>query len=45
LLHIDALDLRFSELRLARDPQCPGCGKQVVFEGYTNLMETCSRRG
>ncbi len=45
LLHIDALDLRFSELRLARDPQCPGCGKQVVFEGYTNLVETGSRRG
>ena len=26
LLHVDALAMRFRELRLPRDPDCPGCG-------------------
>ncbi|HET9482496.1 MAG TPA: molybdopterin-synthase adenylyltransferase MoeB, partial [Xanthomonadales bacterium] len=26
VVHVDALTLRFRELKLSRDPECPGCG-------------------
>jgi len=42
LLCYDALDARFRELRLPRDPQCPGCGADAVFAGYGDLARVCA---
>lgn len=42
LLCYDALAASFRELRLGRDPACPGCGKAVVFQGYEDIAQICS---
>ena len=42
LLCYDALDARFRELRLPRDPQCPGCGADAVFTGYADVARVCA---
>jgi len=42
LLCYDALDARFRELRLPRDPHCPGCGADVVFAGYEDIARVCA---
>ncbi|HEX7769459.1 MAG TPA: molybdopterin-synthase adenylyltransferase MoeB, partial [Dokdonella sp.] len=42
LLCHDALAGSFRELRLPRDPDCPGCGDRAVFEGYSDLARTCA---
>jgi molybdopterin/thiamine biosynthesis adenylyltransferase len=40
LLHIDALDMRFREFRVPRDPHCPVCGESptitepIDYEGF-----------
>jgi adenylyltransferase/sulfurtransferase len=40
LLHVDALDMRFREFRVPRDPQCPVCGESptitepIDYEGF-----------
>ncbi len=40
LLHIDALDMRFREFRIPRDPDCPVCGENptitepIDYEGF-----------
>ncbi len=40
LLHIDALDMRFREFRIPRDPDCPVCGESptitepIDYEGF-----------
>ena len=40
LLHIDALDMRFREFRVPRDPECPVCGENptitepIDYEGF-----------
>jgi len=40
LLHVDALDMRFREFRVPRDPQCPVCGENptitapIDYEGF-----------
>jgi molybdopterin/thiamine biosynthesis adenylyltransferase/rhodanese-related sulfurtransferase len=39
LLNFDALDMRFRETRLHRDPGCPGCGSEASFEGYRQVGE------
>ncbi len=41
LLRFDALAMRFGELRLPRNPHCPGCGPQVRFEGYADIEAAC----
>ena len=41
LLQVDALDLRFSEIRLSRDPDCPGCGANATFSGYADIARAC----
>jgi len=41
LLRVDALDLRFSEIRLPRDPNCPGCGAGATFRGYADIARAC----
>ncbi len=42
LLCYDALAARFRELRLSRDPQCPGCGDHAAFTGYEDLAQVCA---
>ena len=43
LLCFDALAAAFRELRLPRDPQCPGCGSGAVFAGYEDVAQICAR--
>jgi molybdopterin/thiamine biosynthesis adenylyltransferase/rhodanese-related sulfurtransferase len=45
LLSFDALGMRFRETRLRRDPECPGCGPQAVFEGYEDIVRWCEAAG
>jgi len=45
LLSYDALDMRFRELTLRRDPHCPGCGPDATFDGYTDLERMCAAAG
>ena len=46
LLHIDALDMRFREFRVPRDPQCPVCGESptitepIDYEGFCAAPHT-----
>jgi molybdopterin/thiamine biosynthesis adenylyltransferase len=42
LLCYDALATRFRELKLPRDPECPGCGERAVFTGYEDIVQLCS---
>ncbi|KJV28095.1 molybdopterin-synthase adenylyltransferase MoeB [Luteibacter yeojuensis] len=42
LLTYDALGMRFRELKLHRDPECPGCGPAATFEGYADLERMCA---
>ncbi|HNR92228.1 MAG: molybdopterin-synthase adenylyltransferase MoeB [Luteimonas sp.] len=41
LLCYDALAAGFHELALPRDPACPGCGPDAVFDGYVDLAARC----
>ena len=43
LLCFDALAATFRELRLPRDPHCPGCGNDAVFGGYEDVQQICAR--
>ena len=42
LLTVDALGMRFRELKLPRDPHCPGCGQHARFEGYRDIEQICA---
>lgn len=42
LLCHDALAGAFRELRLPRDPECPGCGAGVTFAGYEDIVRLCA---
>ena len=42
LLCFDALAATFRELRLPRDPDCPGCSAQAQFRGYADIEQICS---
>ncbi|MDR3386010.1 MAG: molybdopterin-synthase adenylyltransferase MoeB [Rudaea sp.] len=42
LLCFDALAARFRELRLPRDPGCPGCGEKAEFSGYEDISRFCA---
>ena len=42
LLCYDALAATFRELRLPRDPNCPGCGEHAKFDGYEDLAQHCA---
>ena len=42
LLCYDALAARFRELKLPRDPECPGCGPNAVFAGYEDTARLCA---
>ena len=45
LLCFDALAAAFRELRLPRDPNCPGCGAQATFADYEDIARICAARG
>jgi molybdopterin/thiamine biosynthesis adenylyltransferase/rhodanese-related sulfurtransferase len=45
LLTFDALGMRFRETRLPRDPACPGCGPNAVFNGYDDIVQWCTATG
>ncbi|MBI2297018.1 MAG: molybdopterin-synthase adenylyltransferase MoeB [Betaproteobacteria bacterium] len=45
LLCYDALRGRFTELELARNPQCAYCGEHAIFPGYIDYEQFCSRAG
>lgn len=42
LLCYDALAGASRELRLPRDPECPGCGTDVQFSGYEDVARICA---
>jgi len=42
LLCFDALGAAFRELRLPRDPTCPGCGANAQFAGYEDVARICA---
>jgi molybdopterin/thiamine biosynthesis adenylyltransferase len=42
LLCFDALAAVFRELRLPRDPNCPGCGANAEFRGYQDIEQICA---
>jgi sulfur-carrier protein adenylyltransferase/sulfurtransferase len=42
LLCHDALAGSFRELRLPRDPACPGCGSAATFTGYEDVARICA---
>lgn len=42
LLTVDALGMRFRELRLPRNPACPACASQARFDGYRDLDGACT---
>jgi molybdopterin/thiamine biosynthesis adenylyltransferase/rhodanese-related sulfurtransferase len=41
LLIFDALGMRTRELKLPRDPACPGCGPDADTDGYIDTARTC----
>jgi molybdopterin/thiamine biosynthesis adenylyltransferase/rhodanese-related sulfurtransferase len=41
LIQYDALEQRFTELRLERDPECGYCADGVAFPGYQEIVEAC----
>ena len=42
LLCYDALAAHFRELKLPRDPACPGCGAAATFTGYEDIAQLCA---
>ncbi len=42
MLYYDALQARFSELKLRRDPSCRYCGEGTAFPGYVDYDAFCS---
>ena len=44
LLQFDALAMRFREVRLAPDPQCPVCAPGRPFPGYIDYARFCATR-
>lgn len=45
LLQFDALAMRFREVRLAPDPQCPICAPGRPFPGYIDYARFCATGG
>jgi adenylyltransferase/sulfurtransferase len=44
LLLVDALDMRFRELKLRRDPHCPLCGERPTITGLIDYERFCGLR-
>jgi adenylyltransferase/sulfurtransferase len=44
LLLCDALDMRFKEIKVRRDPQCPLCGESPSITGLIDYEQFCGAR-
>lgn len=44
LLTFDALTMRFDEVRLEKDPDCPVCGEKPVFTTLQAAANSCTRQ-
>jgi len=44
LLLVDALEMRFREVRLAKDPDCPVCGNHPIVRELIDYEEFCGLR-
>ena len=42
LMLFDALESKFRELRLRRNPQCPACGENSTLSQVTDLEYACA---
>ncbi len=42
LLAFDALDMKFRELKLRKDPTCPMCGEDAEWEGLIDYEQFCA---
>jgi len=42
MIYYDALDARFTELKIPRDPDCPYCGDGKRFPGYIDYEQFCA---
>jgi adenylyltransferase/sulfurtransferase len=42
LMLFDALESKFRELRLRRNPQCPACGEHSTLSQVTDLEYVCA---
>jgi adenylyltransferase/sulfurtransferase len=45
LLHFDALNMKFREFKLRKDPQCPLCGDNPTIRELIDYEEFCGLRG
>jgi sulfur-carrier protein adenylyltransferase/sulfurtransferase len=45
LLLVDAMAMKFRELKLAKDPDCPVCGAHPTVKALIDYEEFCSVRG
>ncbi|MBV9574930.1 MAG: molybdopterin-synthase adenylyltransferase MoeB [Acidobacteriales bacterium] len=45
LLLIDALAMKFRELKLRRNPECPACGENPTITGLIDYEQFCGIRG
>jgi molybdopterin/thiamine biosynthesis adenylyltransferase/rhodanese-related sulfurtransferase len=45
LLLVDALDMKFRELKLRKNPNCPVCGEHPTITGLIDYNEFCGIRG
>src|SRR6185369_4198873 len=45
LLLVDALSMRFRELKLAKDPECPVCGANPTVKKLIDYEQFCGIRG
>jgi adenylyltransferase/sulfurtransferase len=45
LLHFDALEMKFSEYRFAKDPQCPVCSAEPTISELIDYQGFCGVRG
>ena len=44
LLHFDALDMKFREFKLRKDPRCPICGEEPTITKLIDYEEFCGLR-
>ncbi|SRR6266568_4783607 len=45
LLLVDAMSMRFRELKLRKDPECPVCGLNPTLKGLIDYNQFCGVRG
>jgi len=44
LLHFDALNMKFREFKLQKDPRCPVCGENPTITELIDYEEFCGLR-